>query len=76
MSFEWLMRPKVRGKMLPAYAKAIQQREPRKVPLSPEEARAILNLRAPGELEALAQSAGSSFSKYFKEKNGEYIFQG
>lgn len=75
LSLEWLMRPEVRGKMLLSYAEGRFEREPRKVPLSKEEAKAKLNLRASGELEALTQLAGSSFSRYFKEKGEEYIYQ-
>jgi len=76
MSLEWLMRPEVRGEMLSSYAGARFGREElRKVPLSIEEARAILNIRTFGELEALTKLSGLSFSKYFKEKDGEYVFQ-
>jgi predicted transcriptional regulator len=76
LSLEWLMRPEVRGKMLSSYSKARFEREQRKIPLSKDEAKAILNLRAPGELEALSKLAGSSFSKYFEEGGeGEYIYR-
>lgn len=73
INFDIWMRPNIQGKRLIELARIRTPSEPRNKPLSADAINKILALRADGELEALIKVARSSFSRIFKQSNGQFV---